>query len=38
MLYRIAGASEQYTIDVLRLLHESMDPVRHVGSPGNDSS
>ena len=32
VLYRIAGASEPSTIDVLRLLHDSMDLVRHVGS------
>ena len=38
VLYRIAGASEPSTIDVLRLLHDSMDLVRHVGSAGDDSS
>ena len=36
--YRIAGASEPSTIDVLRLLYDSMDLVRHVGSAGDDSS
>ena len=38
VLYRIAGASEPSAIDVLRLLHDSMDPVRHVGSAWGDSS
>ena len=38
VLYRSAGASEPSTIDVLRLLHDSMDLVRHVGSAGDDSS
>ena len=38
VLYRIAGASEPSTIDVFRLLHDSMDPVRHVGSAADDRS
>ena len=32
VLYRIARPSEPPTIDVLRLLHDSMDLARHVGS------
>jgi len=38
VLYRIASPSEPPGIDVLRLLHDSMDPARHVGSTGDDGS
>ena len=38
MLYRSAGALEPSTIDVLRLLRDSMDLVRRVGSAGDESS
>ena len=33
VLYRVGEASEPHTIDVLRLLHDSMDPRRHVEDP-----
>jgi len=36
VLYRIASPSEPPGIDVLRLLHDSMDLARHVGSTGDD--
>ena len=36
--HRIAGASEPSTTDVLHLLYDSMDLVRHVGSARDDSS
>ena len=38
VLYRIASPSEPPTIDVLRLLHDSMDLARHVGAAGDDIS
>ena len=38
VLYRIGNPSEPPTIDVLRLLHDSMDLVRHVGAAKDDSS
>lgn len=38
VLYRIASPSESPSIDVLRLLHDSMDLARHVGPSGDVSS
>ena len=38
VLYRIARSSEPPGVDVLRLLHDSMDLARHVGSSGDDAS
>ena len=38
VLYRIASPSEPPGIDVLRLLHDSMDLARHVESSGDDNS
>ncbi len=38
VLYRIASRSKPPTIDVLRLLHDSMDLPRHVGSTGDRGS
>ena len=38
LLYRIAIPSEPPTIDVLRLLHDSMDLVRHVGAVKDNRS
>ena len=36
VLYRIASPSEPSMIEVLRLLHDSMDLVRHAGSGRDD--
>ena len=38
VLYRIGSPSEPPTIDVLRLLHDSMDLVLHVGAAKDDGS
>lgn len=37
VLHRVSEATEAPTIEVLRLLHDSMDLVRHVGSATDDS-
>ena len=37
VLYRVSETTEAPTIEVLRLLHDSMDLVRHVGSATDDS-
>ncbi|MDE0374021.1 MAG: type II toxin-antitoxin system RelE/ParE family toxin [Rhodospirillales bacterium] len=37
VLYRVSESAEAPTIEVLRLLHDSMDLVRHVGSATDDS-
>ena len=37
MLYRVTEAAEAPTIELLRLLHDSVDLVRHVGSATDDS-
>ena len=36
VLYRVSETTEASTIEVLRLLHDSMDLVRHVGSATDD--
>lgn len=38
VLYQVSETAEARTIEVLRLLHDSMDVVRHVGSATDDSS
>ena len=38
VLYQVSETAEARTIEVLRLLHDSMDAVRHVGSATDDSS
>lgn len=37
VLYRVSESAEAPMIEVLRLLHDSMDLVRHVGSATEDS-
>ena len=37
VLYRVSEAAEAPTIEVLRLPHDSMDLVHHVGSATDDS-
>ena len=37
VLHRVSESAEVPTIEVLRLLHDSMDLVRHVGSATDDS-
>ena len=38
VLYRVGDAEGPATIDVLRLLHDTMDLLRHVGVANNDNS
>ncbi len=38
VLYRVDDAGERLTIEVLRLLHDSMDLVRHVGAVQDKST
>ena len=38
VLYQVSETAEGPTIEALRLLHDSMDLVRHVGSANDDSS
>ena len=38
VLYRVGDSGARSTIDVLRLLHDSMDLVRHVGTAKDENS